>query len=199
MDGRAPSLDPPVVGPAPTARRIVVSPIGDYPGAPVGPDRLVPVPFPAPLAAVLSIALLAGCPPPCPDPPVSLQIGTGEDAFEPIAAPLPVVNGPQGGWHVFGSLEGTGLWTGGEDALFDGTAPTVTFGAVAEGFVAGYEDLLRPLVDTADGVELAGELLVWDVDEPSVLDGLSATLRATVVDACGVEANAEATATLTVP
>ena len=144
-------------------------------------------------------ALLAGCPPPCPEPPVSLEIGTGEAAFEPIAAPLPVVNGPQGGWHVFGSLRGTGLWSGGDEPLFDGTAPTVTFGVVAEAFVAGYEDLARPLIDTADGVELAGELLVWDVDEPSALDGLAATLSATVIDACGVEAAATATATLVVP
>lgn len=57
------------------------------------------------------LLLLACAPTPAPDdsaPPAALevQIGTGATAWEPLEAldPLTMVHGPQGGWHLLGSV-----------------------------------------------------------------------------------------------
>jgi hypothetical protein len=41
----------------------------------------------------------------------SIEIGTGEQIFEPLSegAPVTMVHGPQGGWHLLGSLRFTNL------------------------------------------------------------------------------------------
>lgn len=43
----------------------------------------------------------------CGDLAPSVRVGTGEDGFEPIedGAPITMVHGPQGGWHMLGSVQ----------------------------------------------------------------------------------------------
>lgn len=43
----------------------------------------------------------------CGDLTPSIEVGTGEDGFEPIeeGAPITMVHGPQGGWHMLGSVQ----------------------------------------------------------------------------------------------
>jgi hypothetical protein len=47
---------------------------------------------------------------PC-DVPVQVEVGTGSSAFEPLAAgsAVTMVHGPQGGWHMLGSLRAVGF------------------------------------------------------------------------------------------
>lgn len=66
--------------------------------------------------AVIVWALGAGCtggdpPVDCENPVVAVEIGTGDQSFEPLADgdPVTMVHGPQGGWHVWGSLRATGF------------------------------------------------------------------------------------------
>jgi len=57
-------------------------------------------------------------PPPagCFDSPASVIVGTGEDtwAYLPEDAPLTMVHGPQGGWHILGSA-----WVEGSEEVVD--------------------------------------------------------------------------------
>jgi hypothetical protein len=50
------------------------------------------------------VLILTGCPTPedCFVEPPMVEIGTGDEVFEPLAvgAPLTMVHGPQGGWHL---------------------------------------------------------------------------------------------------
>ncbi|MBW2255386.1 MAG: hypothetical protein JRI25_12425 [Deltaproteobacteria bacterium] len=52
----------------------------------------------------LLVLVLSGCPTPddCFEDLPIVEIGTGDDAFEPLedGAPLTMVHGPQGGWHL---------------------------------------------------------------------------------------------------
>lgn len=132
------------------------------------------------------------------DVQASLEIGTGQLAFEPIGEVTGFERGPQGGYHVYGSLRAPGVWSGNEDA-FDETRPVVSFTLVddAGGFSGGYLNLVRPMTNNDEGVaELVGDLVILDISEPSQAEDADVTLAAEVTDACGVTVSAEATTRL---
>jgi hypothetical protein len=81
------------------------------------------VPRPASLCLLAAAFLLGGCPPPAPPDggvvdagvcgsgPPTLEVGTGASAFIPLqdGDPVTIINGPQGGSHIWGALRTCGL------------------------------------------------------------------------------------------
>lgn len=137
------------------------------------------------------LGLLAGCA----TPPVAL-LGTGELAWEPLAEgdDLTVIRGPQGGYHVLGSVRTAGLVPGDAEALDDASNPTVTFQLTVDGEAlapfAVYAQGLDPLDPPRDGLthEMIGRLVILDVADDDEVVGLDATLSVEVADAVGVAA-----------
>jgi hypothetical protein len=86
--------------------------------------------------ALLAALLLAGCPTeePPPDGP-AVDLGTGELDFEPLADGdrVAIVQGPQGGYHLYGSIRTVGVVAGDSRDLTDPTNPTMAFDVVHAG------------------------------------------------------------------
>ncbi len=93
----------------------------------------------------------------------SCVLGTGEEQFVAIApgAELEVIRGPQGGWHVLGAVQCTGIVPGDFVDVLDPDNPTVTWQIVDDLSVpfGGYAGLRRPM-DRPEGPGLVGEFLV---------------------------------------
>lgn len=145
----------------------------------------------------LPLALLA-CEPPCPESPPNAELGTGQDAFEPIeeGAMLQMFRGPQGGTHVFGSLQTSGL-DGGSGPLVD-DIPLVSFSlAVDDATVAEIPPRRTWVPGTEDQAELLGQLVVFGAPDPSVYAGMAATFSTTIEDRCGEVASDTVSVTLT--
>jgi hypothetical protein len=126
--------------------------------------------------------------PDCDLGPSALELGTGEDAFVPLSAgdPLPFVLGPQGGYHVYGSLRATGVATGDPDDPFGPQSPLVTFVVTVDGAeVAAVREQPRPLVEGPGGATTVGQLVVFSAVDPTAFDGAAATFSAELSDACG--------------
>lgn len=125
-----------------------------------------------------------------------VELGKGTSGFEPLADgdALPVDLGPQGGVHTYGTLRARGFYPGPATTV-DDTIPLVTFTVTADGFTGGYERLPRRLRPDPTGVDdalwLVGDLLVLSVADASEADGATATLRASITDACGRTASDE--------
>jgi len=123
------------------------------------------------------------------------DIGSGSAAYEQLAegGPIEVVRGPQGGYHVFGSLRVGGLSTGEGLDLSDPGNPSVTFSVDGvSGLLGGYTGLQRVFTPAGDGLaELFGEVLILDIDSPEQIVGTEAILRAEVTDSCGTTVSAE--------
>lgn len=91
-----------------------------------------------PLKLLLGLLLLAGCPPGATGPDgenpdgedPAVDIGTGEIEFVPLedGDRLAIVEGAQGGYHLFGALRCKGLVAGDPDDLGDPDNPTMSFG-----------------------------------------------------------------------
>jgi hypothetical protein len=137
----------------------------------------------------LALSLLAGCPAPG---PASVKVGTGELSFSPLTDgdDVEVVLGPQGGYHIYGSMQVTGIDPGNPDSLGDPSNPTVAF-AVFDG-----EDRLdRGAVYTQGldeseerGVyEMIGRLLILDITDDDEVVGHTFDVEVYVQDVDGVE------------
>jgi hypothetical protein len=137
---------------------------------------------------LLASMLLVGCPPTSGDPdtgaiegdagPPSLEIGTGEAAFEPVSegGELELVHGPQDGYHVVGAVR-----MGGFDP--DGTVLTYT---VTDGGTmlvnSSLAILARRLIRDGTAYLKLGDLLVLanpGVGRPDVV-GHTVLIEATV-------------------
>jgi len=116
-------------------------------------------------------------------------LGTGSVLFEDLedGDDLPVHQGPQGGFHVTGSLRGEGLHPGTWEDFTDPNNPRVTFSLTTdEGQLGGYSDLPRPLKERSDGwLELVGEFVTLDIASVGEATYLNAVLSVEVTDACG--------------
>ena len=138
------------------------------------------------------IALLGCGGIPCEAETASLEVGTGEDIFVPLESgdPLPFYLGPQGGFHVFASLRASGIYEG-EDR-FDEDNPLVSISIeTATEAVAAAAQPIQFL-----GGELLGQLVVLAHPNPPSLEGGTVTYRASVEDACGLNAEDTVTAVL---
>lgn len=85
----------------------------------------------------LILLLLAGCPTADEVPPEgpAIDLGTGELEFEPLADgdELAIVQGSQGGYHLYGSFRVKNVVTGNARDLLEPTNPTMTFDIVHAG------------------------------------------------------------------
>lgn len=119
---------------------------------------------------------------PCePGDDVTLELGTGETAFEPLeaGAAVELVHGPQGGFHTYVGFAATGL-----DASSQWTAEIE--GTLGGELLAESAPILNMRCDHADGrLESWGTLLIWEA-QPEDLDGQPITVTAWVTDAAGV-------------
>lgn len=150
--------------------------------------------------------LLCACGPACPELCADLSgtpevvLATGEEEATPLTdgATLDFVQGPQGGYHAFGSAIIAGLVPEGPDRTFsDPCNPQVDFDLTGEGVSDSYFEVPRAFLPRADGrFDLVGQRVTLDQDDPDALDGRSATFTVRVTDACGRTATASQRVTL---
>jgi hypothetical protein len=136
--------------------------------------------------------MVAGCAAEPPEPAVDL--GTGEVAFQPLVegGEILVVHGPQGGYHLLGSVRTVGLVAGDPDALSSPDNPTVTFrawlGDVDLTRTGPYVQGLDPRADDPDGYthEMVGRLCILDIADDDDLAGQTVRFEVEVAAADGV-------------
>lgn len=130
----------------------------------------------------------------------TLEVGTGADAFEPLTDgdDLVLVMGPQGGYHVWGSLRATGVVPGDPLNLADPKNPLIGLSLWVNGeMVGGYQGLPRGLREDGDAWVRVGETVVLTGLSVDDALGQTATLRAQLEDATGARLMDEVTGTLT--
>lgn len=132
-----------------------------------------------------------------------MEIGTGQFEFTPIdGGALEVVPGYQGLFHVWGSARAWAIEPGTSGDWGDPNNPRVSFSLEANDgtILGGYDDIPRvfqPLDDGAFG--LIGDVVVVDATIDGGLDGVRATFRAFLTDACGASLTDEAQVSLVAP
>jgi len=155
---------------------------------------------------MVALALaLAGCGGSEPDVPPEATLGTGIDAFVPLTDGdiVDIVQGPQGGFHVFGSVRIRGLDPGNPDDLGDPSNPTSDF-LVFQGDTrvdldaSHYTQGLDPTAE-AGTFEMVGRLLILDIQSPAELDGASLRIEVTVTDVDQRSASDQRTVTARAP
>ena len=145
---------------------------------------------------LLTLAALLGCTDPVEELTPQAIIGTGEWAWEDLedGASMPVIQGPQGGYHLLGSVRIVGLEAGDPDDLRDPDNPTTTFEVLLNDQnltpTSSYVQGLDPVLDeeTPWSHEMIGRFAILDITDDDELDGLSLTLGVRVVDVTGKEA-----------
>lgn len=129
-----------------------------------------------------------------------LEVGTGNTAFEAVSdgQVVPYVQGPQGGWHVWGSLRMGGLIPGDPEDVSNADNPLVTFHVQVDGAdVGGFDVLPRGFAPNGDGYERVGDTLILQITDSAELEGSAAVLTAVVTDACGATVEDERSVSLT--
>jgi len=122
------------------------------------------------------------------------QIGTGEWEWSELSdgGEIEVIQGPQGGFHLLGSVRVAGLEAGDPDSLGDADNPTSTFQVWVEGvplapgavYVQGLEPILGE--GTLFSHEMVGRFAILDIESDDVLDGVSVEFEVEVVDVDGI-------------
>ena len=127
------------------------------------------------------------------DVELAASIGTGDWEWQELedGDGIPVIMGPQGGYHMLGSVRVSGIAAGDSSDLSDPTNPTPTFSVwhagenltERAGFVAG----LEPIVD--DSLEYRHEMLgrfaILSIGHDSELDGEEVRFHVRVEDGEG--------------
>lgn len=142
---------------------------------------------------VVATLLVAGChtvPAVCADPGApAVELGQGAVTFEPVVdgGTFWFVQGPQGGWHVYGAARTTDLAVPDTEDFTDPDNVRFSF-AVARidgSRLAGFDDLPRVLTPTDDGhAELLGERLILDITGPPEVEGIPVTVTVSATDVC---------------
>lgn len=127
-----------------------------------------------------------------PDYDPAVEIGTGEDVFEPVAdgGTVYVVFGPQGGYHLLGSLRAQGIVPGDTDRLDEPTNPVTTFRVFRDGAPIDtgltYQQGLDPVPGEPGIYSMIGRFLILDITDDAELDGVELEMEVEVTDADGV-------------
>jgi hypothetical protein len=129
--------------------------------------------------------------------PLLVELGTGEWEWEPLEAggEIPVIQGPQGGFHLLGSVRVSGIEAGSADDLSDPLNPTTTFSVWVDGeniapssrFVQGLDESsanARPFHH-----EMIGRFVIMNIASDDELDGVELELSVAVQDVHGTETN----------
>lgn len=144
----------------------------------------------APTCALVALLAAVGCGGE-PEPPategVRVALGTGQKAFEPLNddAPVPLVKGIQGGWHVWTSFLAYGFDT---DVLR--MELTTRWEGVEESVLGGPGNVaVRPAEDAAGAPALASVGWPAVVYNPTCAHGHRLLVELTVTDSEGRRAN----------
>ena len=137
-------------------------------------------------ALLVSTAL--GCAPPDP----AIQLGTGELAFEPRSPgdEIEVIRGPQGGYHLLGSMQVRDVEPGNRDRLDDPSNPLTTF-TVWDGEVslAPYSAYRQGLAESDDATwthEMIGRLVILDIADDDDIVGKTLRFEVALEEASGL-------------
>ena len=146
------------------------------------------------LGAALALLGCAACAsaPTTAGPTPQVEVGTGEQAFEPIGdgATLHFIQGPQGGFHVLGSVRVRGIDPGNTADLRDDRNPETIFRVWRDGsridvdaahFVRG----LPALDDSPGWFGLVGRFVILDIATGDALVGASIRLEVEITAADG--------------
>lgn len=121
--------------------------------------------------------------------PPSVTLATGYEVLEPLTDgdEIFIVQGPQGGFHFFGSFYATGIDPGDPDNLADPDNPTGVFrvfeGATRVDLTAanGFTQGLRSVPGTG-GFGTVGRFVILDITNDAQLDGASVRFEIEVTD-----------------
>ena len=146
-----------------------------------------------PVASALLLVALAGCAAEGSDVPPEVILGSGVDAFDPLADgdDLGIVQGPQGGFHVYGSVRAVGLDPGDPENLYAESNPTTTFTAYngdvrVDLGASTYQQGLDPGPEPY--YQMIGRLVILDIASPAELDGVTLRIEVVITDVDGVSA-----------
>ena len=141
------------------------------------------------LILLLGQAWGAGCTPPEP----AFELGTGELEFEALedGDEILVIHGPQGGYHLLGSLRSAGIEAGNHEDLGDPDNPTIELEVEHEGrqlVVNG--TFTQGMVPSSPGNpswthEVLGRLAILDIADDSELDGEEVVFSARITPTSG--------------
>lgn len=149
------------------------------------------------LSLLLSVLLL-GCEV---DTVPEALLGTGSWEWQPLedGEGIPVILGPQGGYHVLGSVRLKGLVPGNVNDLEDPKNPTTTFSVQVDGtnltpgsvFVQGIRpapESVRPWTH-----EMLGRFAILDIESDQELNEVPIVFSVTVTDHTGLSVSDEMT------
>lgn len=125
--------------------------------------------------------------------PTEVKLGTGDEAFVPVADgdEITIVFGPQGGYHLVGSMRASGIVPGDPDDLSDPTNPITAFrvwdetGDPISGLQGAdqvlYQEGLEP-TDTPGLFEMIGRRVFLDILSDDEIVGTELTVEVEVHD-----------------
>ena len=129
--------------------------------------------------------------------PPTVAIGTGDREFEELrdGNNILIVQGPQDGYHFFGSLRATNVNAGDSEDLTSDDNPTSTFEVFVgsdrvDAMASMYTQGLRL---SSRGAEMIGRNVILDIQDDSELDGIEVRFVVRVEDVDGVSVSDERT------
>ena len=129
--------------------------------------------------------------------PPTVEIGTGEREFEELrdGNTILIVQGPQDGYHFFGSLRATNVNAGDKEDLTSPDNPTTTFEIFVgdnrvDAMASTYTQGLRV---SSRGAEMIGRNVILDIEDDSELDGVEVRFSVQLDDVDGVSVSDERT------
>jgi len=154
----------------------------------------------------LLLTLLVACGPAQEDTgeqqaPLDGVLGTGEWEWESLenGDEIPVIMGPQGGYHLLGSVRVSGILPGDPDNLGEPSNPTTSFAVWFEDenltaesvFVQGLDPITAEMPPFSH--EMLGRFAILGIDDDSELDGAEVRFVVTVEDIDGNRVSDERT------
>lgn len=149
----------------------------------------------------LLLTALLGCVGGTDDPnvPPDIEMGTGEWEWEAMedGQEIDVIQGPQGGFHLLGSVRVAGIEAGSADDLSDPNNPTTRFWVIHEGVdLAPSSVFVQGLDETPGDVspfshQMIGRFVIMDIEADDELDGVEINFGVSVEDVDGVQVEAE--------
>lgn len=131
--------------------------------------------------------------------PPFIELGTGTREFEPLddGDDIFIVQGPQGGYHFFGSLRARNVEPGDSEDLSDPKNPRTTFEAFAGD--ARVDSMFSSYVqglELEDGyAQMIGRTVILDILDDDDLDGVTVRFTVSLEDTDGVVVSDERTLT----
>lgn len=127
-------------------------------------------------------------------PPTAL-LGSGDRDFEALTNgdTILIVQGPQDGYHFFGSVVATNINAGDSKNLASADNPTTTFEVFmgAQRVDAMASNYTQGLKVTNRGAEMIGRNVILDIQDDSELDGAQVRFVVTIDDVDGVSVSDE--------